>query len=172
MCPTASAGSTWISGVPGWRPSRHGCSRWAGRPDQPVTGPVPPGSAIAIITSQLRREWRRGRLTLRGLPGTERAAARFAIGAIAVACVLVLATSMGLSLPGLVVDVPGSQLAAATPVAIPSLAMLLACLGLAAAAAAIAAGSAALGLRRGVRFLVIELTLAGLGGLLLATAGA
>lgn len=125
-----------------------------------------------IAAAAVREEWRRGRLRLRGLRGVRRHAALLAVAVILVASAVILATSLGLSLPGLATQVPGGQLAEDAPVTVPSFAILLACLGMAVAAAAIALGSAPMNMVLAPTFIVLELTLAGLGGLVLATSGA
>jgi hypothetical protein len=123
-------------------------------------------------TRPILRHWRRQRLHLHGLTGANRLLAALALGAILVACGLVLVSSVGAVLPGHVTEIPGRLMATDDPVAVPGLAVLLGCLGLAIGASAIAAGSAGQGRAAGRLFVVLVLTLAGLGGLLLAMDGA
>ena len=120
----------------------------------------------------IREQWRRERLRLAGLTGGERILATLALIAIAIACVLVVGSSLGFVLPGRVIQVPGRLLAADAPIAVPAALAVIGCIGMAIGGAAVAAGAAGRGRSGGRLFIVVALALAALGGLLLSTEGA
>src|SRR4029079_15621644 len=111
--------------------------------------------------------WREGHLSLTGLSRRDRLLAVATLLAIAVACLVVVTATLGIPLPGGTIAVPGDMVASRTPVDFSPLRLVLACLGMAAAAAAIAVSATAPG-RTSLRWLlVLELTLIGLAGLVL-----
>lgn len=122
--------------------------------------------------SPIREQWRRERLRFAGLTGPERTLATLALVVIAVASLAVVLFSLGVDLPGRVIQVPGRLLAADAPIAVPAALVVGGCIGMGIGAAAIVAGATGRGRGAGRLFAVIALAEAGLGGLLLSNAGA
>jgi hypothetical protein len=128
---------------------------------------------VRRLAAALRGEWGSGRLSLAGLRPAQRVVAASALVAILVAAGVILAASLGITLPGGTVAVPGRLLASKTPIEVPPVAVALAAAGLAAAAATVGYGVTEPGGKAGSRLLAaIILTSAALGGLVLSTIGA
>ncbi len=127
---------------------------------------------LSSILGAIREDARRDRITLAGLAPDERVLAGAAIGVSLVGCLVILASTLGLDVPGGSVGVVGrfADAEQRTPLEVPIAVFVLAAVGLAVGAATLAAASVRSG-GKAVGLLVfgIGIAIAGLGGLALGS---